>query len=153
MARMIFVNLPVADVAASTAFFAAIGFERNEQFSNSQASSMRWSDTISFMLLDRAFYATLARKPIADSRTTSGMLIALSFDSREEVDAITQAAIAAGGTQAHDAEDEGFMYSRAFYDLDGHGFGPMWMDVAAMTGTMTGTMTGAMAQQPDTVAA
>lgn len=130
MAKMIFVSLPVADVAKSTAFFEAIGFEKNELFSNPQASSMKWSDAISIMLLDHAFYATLSTKPIADSQTTSGMLIALSFDSREEVDAITQAALAAGGTEAHGPEDEGFMYSRGFYDLDGHGFGPMWMDIA-----------------------
>lgn len=124
MAKMIFVNLPVADVARSTAFYEAIGFERDPQYSNEQASSMKWSDTISIMLLDHAFYGTFATKPIADSLATSAMLIALSFDSRAEVDAITEAAIAAGGQEAHEPEDEGYMYSRAFYDLDGHGFGP-----------------------------
>ena len=132
MAKMIFVNLPVVDVAKSTAFYEAIGFEKNAQFSNEQASAMAWPDTISFMLLDHAFYATLTTKPIADSQATSGMLIALSLDSRAEVDAITDSAIAAGGAEAHGPEDLGHMYSRAFYDLDGHGFGPMWMDVAAM---------------------
>lgn len=124
MARMIFVNLPVADVARSTAFYEAIGFERDPQYSNEQASSMKWSDTISVMLLDYAFYCTFTTKPIADSQATSAMLIALSFDSRAEVDAITEAAIAAGGQEAHEPEDEGYMYSRAFYDLDGHAFGP-----------------------------
>lgn len=127
MAKSIFVNLPVADVAKATAFYEAIGFEKNPQFSNEQGTSMMWSETISFMLLDRALYSTFTTKPIADSQTSSAMLIALSFDSRAEVDTITEAAIAAGGQEAHEPEDEGYMYSRAFYDLDGHGFGPFAM--------------------------
>jgi uncharacterized protein len=129
MARMIFVNLPVANVAKATAFYEAIGFEKNPQFSNEQASSM--------MLLEHAFYSTFTPKPIADSHNTSGALYALSFDSRAEVDAITEAAIAAGGREAHDPEDQGFMYSRAFEDLDGHGFGPFYMDMAAAATAMT----------------
>lgn len=135
MAKMIFVNLPVADVARATAFYEAIGFQKNPQFSSDRSSSMTWSDTITFGLLDRALYSTFTTKPIADSRSTSAMLIALSFDSRADVDAITEAAIAAGGQEAHGPEDEGYMYSRAFYDLDGHGFGPVWMDIAAAGAT------------------
>ena len=131
MAKMIFVNLPVADVARSTAFYEAIGFEKNAQFSNDQASMMMWSDTINIMLLARPFYATFTSKKIADTHQTSAALLALSFESRAEVDAITEAAIAAGGKELHPPEDEGFMYSRAFEDFDGHGFGPLWMDVAA----------------------
>lgn len=129
---MIFVNLPVADVAKATAFYQSIGMEKSEQFSNEQSSTMVWSDTVSFMLLDNAFYATLTIKPITDTHATSGVLIALSHDDRADVDAITEAAIAAGGRELHDPEDVGFMYSRAFEDLDGHGFGPMWMDFAAV---------------------
>jgi predicted lactoylglutathione lyase len=128
---MIFVNLPVADVAKSTAFYEAIGFEKNPTFSNEQASAMVWSDTIYVMLLQHAFYRTFTRKEIIEARTHSGALLALSFDSREEVDAITQAALAAGGQEMHDPEDMGFMYSRAFDDLDGHGWGPFSMDEAA----------------------
>ena len=132
MSRKIFVNLPVADVARSTAFYEAIGFTRNAQFSNERASSMVWADDIAFMLLDRQFYATFTPKPIIDAHVTSGVLIALSFDSRAEVDAITEAAIAAGGREAHPAEDEGYMYSRAFEDPDGNGFGPFFMDMSAL---------------------
>jgi len=132
MAKMIFVNLPVEDVGKSTAFYEAIGCVRDARFSNERASAMRYSDTISFMLLGHDFYRTFTPKQIIDAKTTSGALIALSFDSRAEVDAITEAALAAGGREAHDPEDMGFMYSRAFEDLDGHGFGPFWMDVAAM---------------------
>lgn len=137
MAKMIFVNLPVADVAKSTAFYEAIGFEKNVQFSAEHASSMKWTDTITIMLVGHDFYRTLTTKPIADTRGTSGALIALAFDSRAEVDAITVAAIAAGGREAHEPEDLGFMYSRAFEDLDGHGFGPLHMDLDAAVAAMT----------------
>ena len=131
MAKMIFVNLPVADVAKATAFYVAIGFEKNAQFSNEQASMMVWSDTISVMLLSHAFYGTFTAKPIADTHKTSAALICLSRDSRADVDAITEAAIAAGGRETREQQDMGFMYGRAFEDLDGHTFEPMWMDVAA----------------------
>lgn len=131
MAKMIFVNLPVADVARSTAFYEAIGFEKNDTFSNEQASSMVWSDSIYVMLLSHEFYRTFTPKQIADARTTSGALYALSFDSKADVDKITDAAAAAGATEPHGPEDMGFMYSRAFEDFDGHGWGPFWMDPAA----------------------
>ncbi|MCU6453951.1 lactoylglutathione lyase [Sphingomonas sp. A2-49] len=131
MAKMIFVNLAVTDVAAATTFYEALGFERNPTFSNPQASAMRWSDTISVMLLDHAFYATFTDKAIIDARTQSGALLALSFDDRAAVDTITDAAVVAGGRELHEPEDHGFMYSRAFEDLDGHGWGPFYMDMAA----------------------
>lgn len=129
--KMLFVNLPVADLARATAFYEAIGFEKNAMFSSEQASSMVWSEAIHVMLLDRAFYSTFTTKPIADSHATSGALFALSFDSRGEVDAITERAIAAGGREVHDPEDLSFMYSRAFEDPDGHGWGPFFMNMAA----------------------
>ncbi len=136
MSKAIFVNLPVADVVAATAFYAAIGFERNAMFSNDRGSAMAWSDTITAMLLDRAFYATFTPKQIIDAKTTSGVLLALSFDTPADVDAITEAALAAGGRELHDPEDMGFMYSRAFEDLDGHGWGPFSMDMAAAAQSM-----------------
>ncbi len=128
---MIFVNLPVTDVAQATAFYAALGFEKNAMFSNAQASSMVWSDTITVMLLDRAFYATFTTKAIADAKTETGVLLCISRDSRADVDAITDAAIAAGGRETRDPQDMGFMYARAFEDLDGHTWEPMFMDMAA----------------------
>ena len=91
---------------------------------------MMWYDAIVVMLTAKPFYATFTDKQIADARTTSSALYALSFDSKAEVDAITEAAMAAGGCELHDPEDLGFMYSRAFEDLDGHGFGPFWIDPA-----------------------
>jgi predicted lactoylglutathione lyase len=131
MAKMIFVNLPVADVAKSTAFYEAIGFQKNATFSNEKASAMIWSETIHVMLLGHDFYRTFTDKQIIDANTTSGMLLALAFDSREEVDAFAVAALAAGARELHDPEDLGFMYSRAFEDPDGHGYGPFYMDAAA----------------------
>lgn len=139
MPKRIFISLPVADVAAATAFYEAIGCTRDPRFSGDAAASMVWSDTITFMLAGHDFYATLTTKPIGDSKATSGALFALSLDTREAVDAFAEAALAAGGSEAHGAEDEGFLYSRGVYDLDGHGFGPMWMDeTAALTALQPG---------------
>lgn len=142
MAKMIFVNLPVADVARATAFYEALGFTKNAMFSNEQASAMEWSDTITVMLLDSAFYATFTDKALIDAKTTNGVLLCISRDSRDEVDAITEAATAAGGRETRDRQDMGFMYSRAFEDLDGHIWEPMFMDMAAASETMN---------QPETV--
>jgi predicted lactoylglutathione lyase len=137
MTKMIFVNLPVADVAKATAFYEVIGFEKNPQFSNEQASCMVWSDAIHVMLLGHDFYRTFTTKQIADTHQTSAALIALSRDSRAEVDGITDAAIAAGGRQTRDTDDMGFMYSRPFEDLDGHTFEPMYMDMEAFPAATT----------------
>lgn len=132
MPRMIFVNLPVKDIAASTRFYEAIGCEKNEQFSDENAASMVWSDTITFQLLTQDYFKTFTSKPIANPRDAVGMLIALSRDSREEVDAITEAAAGAGGkADIRDKQDMGFMYARTFEDPDGHTFEPMWMDMEA----------------------
>lgn len=144
MARMIFVNLPVSDVARATAFYEALGFRRNPMFSNEQASAMVWSDEINVMLLDRAFYATFTDKTLIDAHTTSGVLLAISQDSREEVDAITEAALTAGGRETRERQDMGYMYGRAFEDPDGHVWEPMFMNMAAAQEAMG---------QPDTTAA
>lgn len=132
MAKMIFVNLPVADVAISTAFYESLGMVKDPRFSNEVASSMQWSDAIVFMILDKGFFATFTPKTIADATTTTEVLIALTMDSRAEVDAIVEKAGAAGGTSdVRPVQDMGFMYSRAFADPDGHMFEPVHMDEAA----------------------
>jgi predicted lactoylglutathione lyase len=132
---MIFVNLPVADVEKSTAFYEALGFVKNEQFSQAgTAASMAWSDEIVVMILSHEFFATFTPRPIADAKATTQVLIALSRDSRAEVDEIADAAASAGGTaDIRPAQDMGFMYSRAFADPDGHIFEPVFMDMAAAT--------------------
>lgn len=132
VAKMIFVNLPVADVAKATAFYTALGFGKNEMFSNAQASAMVWSETISVMLLDHSFYATFTGKRIIDAKHETGVLLCVSRDSRADVDQITEAAITAGGRETREPQDMGFMYSRAFEDLDGHTWEPMFMDLEAV---------------------
>ena len=130
MTKMIFVNLPVNDLAASTRFYEAIGCKKNEQFSDDNASSMVWSDAITFQLLSHEYYATFTTKPIADAHQTSGMLVALSSETREGVDAIVQAAAANGGkADVRAPNDMGFMYLRTFEDPNGHTFEPMWMNL------------------------
>ncbi len=137
MPKMIFVNLPVADVAKATAFYEAIGCSKDTTICKGpEAAMMVWSDTIIFMLLDRAFYQTFTTKEIADARITSEVLLCLSRDSREAVDAIAEAALAAGGREPRAAQDHGFMYGRAFEDLDGHIFESVWMDVEAAVAAM-----------------
>ena len=132
MAKMIFVNLPVSDLAGANAFYQAIGATKNEQFSDDTASCMVFSDTIHAMLLTHDKYRQFTSKKIADARTTSEVLICLSADSREAVDDMIGKAKAAGGAlDPTPQQDYGFMYGRSFEDPDGHIWEVMWMDVAA----------------------
>jgi predicted lactoylglutathione lyase len=132
MTQMIFVNLPVTDVAKSTAFYEAIGCTRDERFSNEVASAMQLSDTIVFMILGHDFFQTFTGKAIADAHATTEVLICISRDSRAAVDAIVEAAGAAGGkADPREKQDMGFMYGRSFEDPDGHIFEPMFMDMEA----------------------
>lgn len=132
MSRMIFVNLPVQDLAASTRFYEAIGCEKNEPFSDEKASNMVWSDAITFQLLTGEYFATFTNKPIADAHATCQVLLALSFDSRDDVDAITEAAASAGGAaDVREVMDMGWLYNRAFADPDGHIFEALTMDMNA----------------------
>ncbi|GGW19921.1 glyoxalase [Streptomyces capoamus] len=132
--QMIFVNLPVNDLEAAKEFFTALGYSINPQFSNDDAASVVISETIVAMLLTKPFYATFTKKEIADATTTSEVLICLSAESREKVDELLDRAIAAGGTETGPTQDHGFMYGRAFDDLDGHTWEIMWMDPAAVQG-------------------
>ena len=136
MPQMIFVNLPVKDLAASTRFYEAIGCVKNEQFSDDKASSMVWSDNIAFQLLTRDYFATFISKQIPDAHATCQVLLCLPRDSREEVDSLAKAAANAGGkSDIRDPVDMGWMYNRAFEDPDGHVFELVWMDPqAAMAG-------------------
>lgn len=131
MSRMIFVNLPVADLAKSMAFYEAIGFTNNPQFTDGTAACMVLSDVIHVMLLTHDKFAQFTPKAIADARATSEVLICISEESREGVDAITGKALAAGGTEPREPQDYGFMYGRSFEDPDGHIWEAMWMDMAA----------------------
>ena len=132
MPKMIFVNLPVADLAASARFYEAIGCIKNQQFSDEKASSMVWSDTITFQLLTRAYFATFIAKPVADAHQTCQVLLALTRDSRDDVNAIADAAASAGGlADVRKVMDLGWLYNRAFAGPDGHVFEAVWMDAKA----------------------
>jgi predicted lactoylglutathione lyase len=145
MSKMIFVNLPVADLPAARAFYEAIGATNNPQFTDETAACMVFSDVIHVMLLTHEKFAQFTPKRIADARLTSEVLICISVDSREAVDEITEQALAAGGREPREPQDYGFMYGRSFEDLDGHIWEPMWMDLEAAT--------AAMAPQPETAGA
>ena len=131
MSKLIFVNLPVADLVAAKAFYEAIGATNNPQFTDDTAACMVFSDTIHVMLLTHDKFAQFTPKRIADAHATSEVLIAISADSREAVDEITDKALAAGGREPRDKQDYGFMYGRSFEDPDGHIWEPMWMDMSA----------------------
>jgi predicted lactoylglutathione lyase len=128
--RTLFVNLPVANVERSKAFFAALGFSFNPAFSDENAACMLVGEQASVMMLSRERFADFAKHPIGDPKTHTLGLYSFSVSSRDDVDAVSAAALAAGGTEADGAEDYGFMYSRSFFDIDGHGWQVMWMDPA-----------------------
>jgi uncharacterized protein len=129
--RMLFVSIPVADLERSKAFFAQLGFGYNPGFTDESAACMLVGEQAFVMLLSREKFAEFSKLPIADPTTHALALYSFSVSSREEVDAVSAAALAAGGTEAEDAEDHGFMYARSFFDLDGHGWQVMWMDPVA----------------------
>ena len=131
MSRMIFVNLPVADLPKAKAFYEAIGFTNNPQFSDDTAACMVLSDSINVMLLTHDKWRSFTDRPIPPS-TSSEVMLAVSCDSREAVDAMNQAAAANGGiADINPAQDYGFMYNRNLADPDGHVWEAMWMDMAA----------------------
>jgi uncharacterized protein len=135
--KMIFVNLPVSDLAASTRFFEALGCQKNDQFSDETSSSMAWSEQITFQLLTRDYFQTYTAKPVGRARESCQVMLALSADSRESVDALVQAAAAAGGTADPRAPaDMGFMYNRAVEDPDGYVFELIWMNPDATMAEM-----------------
>jgi len=132
MAKLIFVNLPVADLVRATAFYEAIGAQKNEQFSDGTASCMVFSETIHAMLLTHEKFRQFTPKDIADARITTEVLICVSADSRDAVDDVVGKAGAAGGrADPSPKQDYGFMYGRSFEDPDGHIWEVMWMDVEA----------------------
>lgn len=133
MPKMIFINLPVTDLERSVAFYEAIGGRKEPKFSNEQAAMIVFSDTIHVMLLTHDFYATFTGKQIADAHQSSQVLLAISADSTEEVDATIDTASAAGGVADPGPKQDmgGMMYGRSFEDPDGHHWEVVWMDASA----------------------
>src|SRR6478752_1409466 len=128
MTKTIFISLPVADLAASTAFYKALGFERNAALSSDNGACMTWSEAIQVMLISHPTWRTFTQRPFPAPGTASHML-SLSIGSREADDAMQSAAAAHGGTaDANPPEDHGFMYSRDLADPDGHLWATVWMN-------------------------
>jgi predicted lactoylglutathione lyase len=131
MNTKIFINLPVKDVQASRAFYTALGYTINEQFSNEHAACVVISEEIYVMILTHEFFRQFTTKEIADSKTVE-VLNCLSSDSRAAVDELTRKANEAGGRTHRDPQDLGFMYSQSFEDLDGHIWEVCYMDMEAV---------------------
>jgi predicted lactoylglutathione lyase len=130
--RLLFLNLPVADLKASIAFFTHLGFTFDPRFTDDGATCMVVSDQAYVMLLQRDRFADFTAKPVADATHATEALVCVSAADRAGVDAFADAALAAGATHAKDPMDHGFMYGRSFFDLDGHHWEVMWMDPAAV---------------------
>jgi predicted lactoylglutathione lyase len=134
MVTQIFVNLPVKDLNKSIEFFTKLGFTFNPQFTDENATCMILGEKIFVMLLVEKFFKTFTTKEICDTSKSVEGILAVSFESREKVDEIYNNAIAAGGKQAGETQDHGWMYNRSFSDLDGHTWEPMWADISKMQG-------------------
>jgi predicted lactoylglutathione lyase len=130
--RLIFVNLPVKDLAASREFFKALGFGFDEKFTDDSCACLVVSDQAYVMLLTGERFADFTTKPTADPASATGSILCVSADSREDVDAFADKALASGGSPAGDPMDHGFMYGRSFNDPSGHHWEVMWMDPKAV---------------------
>ena len=132
MSRKIFVNLPVKDLDKSMAFFAALGFSFNPQFTDETAACMVISDDIYAMLLTHEKFKQFAPLPVGDATKSTEVLVCLSCEGRGEVDDLVRKAVAAGGRTFRAPMDYGFMYGQSFQDPDGHVWELMWMDPSAI---------------------
>ena len=127
----IFVNIPTTDLERSKAFYTALGADINPQFTDENAACIVWDENVYFMVLTQEFFATFTDKKLADPKTHAQTLIALSRESREDVDKILEAGLANGGSEPTAPQDYGFMYSRDLDDPDGNGIEFLYMDPVA----------------------
>ena len=132
MSTKIFVNLPVKDLNKSKAFFAALGYTFNPQFTDDTAACMVISDDIYAMLLTHGKFKEFTPKQVVDATKATEVLVCLSCESRGHVDELVRKARAAGGTIYNEPKDYGFMYGHGFQDPDGHIWELMWMDPATI---------------------
>jgi predicted lactoylglutathione lyase len=130
--RKLFVNIPVRDLDRSMRFFSKLGFAFNKQFTDPTAASMLVGQDSYFMLLTEPKFKEFTRRPLGDPAAATTGIYAVSVDSRAEVDELVKAALDAGGSNAAEPQDHGFMYGRSFYDPDGHHWEVFWMDPAAV---------------------
>ena len=130
--RLLFVNIPVADVKRSRPFFSALGFTFNDQFCDDNAICMKVNESAFFMLIQPDRFATFTPRNVVRPDAGVSALYAITVGSRAEVDAMFDLVLSLGGSDADHIEDHGFMYSRSFRDLDGHTWEAFWMDPAAL---------------------
>ena len=130
--RMLFANLAVEDLDRSVDFFTQLGFSFDARFTDETATAMIVNDQAVVMLLTKPRFKDFTKKEVADSRTQTEAILAVSAESREDVDAFTDKALASGGSPANDPIEMGFMYGRSFYDPDGHLWEIVWMDPSAL---------------------
>jgi predicted lactoylglutathione lyase len=132
--RKLFVNIPVSDVQRSIVFFEALGFTFNVQFTDATSTAMLVGEDAYFMLLNKERFTGFSKRPLGNPREQTNAMFSLAVNSRVEVDAMVQKAVAAGGAHAVDPQDHGFMYGWSFYDLDGYHWEVFWMDPSAING-------------------
>lgn len=131
MIRGLYVNLPVRDLPRTRAFWSALGFGFNARFTNEQAACLVINEHLQIMLLTEPFFQGFTKLPVADATKATEVLLALSCDSRAEVEALVTQAVAAGATTPNAPVDHGFMFQHGFADLDGHQWEVFWMDESA----------------------
>jgi predicted lactoylglutathione lyase len=136
MFRQIFVNLPIQDMARSQAFFKALGLRFNQRFTNEHGACLEIGENFYAMLLVQPFFQGFTQKPISDAHQSTEVIMALSVDSRAEVEGVIARAVAAGATTPNAPQDHGFMFQHGFADLDGHQWEVFWMDEAAAPAQM-----------------
>lgn len=129
MPQMVFINLPVTDIARSRTFYESLGFSINPQFSDDETACVVVSDTI---FMTHGKFAGFSPRPIADTKAATSALIALTRDSREAVDAFGAAVVANGGSDNGKPQHLGFMYGQSYSDPDGHVLEVVWMDPSAV---------------------
>ena len=130
--KQIFVNIPVKNLEASMEFFRTIGFSFDKRFTDENAACMILGSGMYVMLLQEAFFQTFTSKNVADTSREAEAILAISADSKEEVNEIVQKALDAGGRPSNEPMDGGFMYGWSFQDIDGHLWEVMYMDENAV---------------------
>lgn len=144
MSTLIFVNLPVSDLERSKTFFRALGFSFNDQYTDENAACLIIrEDAIFAMLLTHEWFSRYTKKPIADATTSTEVILALSAESREAVDAMVEKALANGGSVSNETDDLDYMYTRSFQDPDGHLWEVLYLDEAGMEQAMQEQQFGA----------
>ena len=132
MANQIFINLAVQDPNKSMAFYTALGFKNNPQFSDDNGKCMVWSDNIFLMILSHEKFTSFTKKPIADTKSSIAALHSLSMDSIAEVNQLIESGLKAGGIEPSEMRDYGFMVQRTIEDFDGHTWEIFYMDISKM---------------------